>query len=603
MGQEHWRLGLTALADLNSKAYGLVEMVRGIDRLESLASDWLTMAADPEIAARREMDKHPETLEDVAQRLEAGEGKRILDRIRGYVDSFIEEEHRLTAIRYDRVESTSTTTNITTISIALVSLLFGTFLAYRITRGITRPIGTLTEGLAAVAAGKKIGDIPRTSNDEIGGLTESFNKMVRDLAQLEGAREKNQAALQAAKEIADSANLAKSEFLANMSHEIRTPMTAILGFAEIVRENVTEPETVDAITTVRRNGEYLLGIINDILDLSKVEAGKTVVEQIPCSPCQIIAEVMSLVRVRAEGKNLACNVEYIGDIPKQIVSDPTRLRQILINLLGNAIEFTEEGGIRLIVRFVDGAETGGTVVSPHMQFDVLDTGLGMTNAQIAGLFQPFMQADTTMTRKFGGTGLGLTISKRFAELLGGDIVVVESEISVGTRFRATVETGPVDASEMLDDPKAATVIHDTAHDAAATLSGALEGLSILVAEDGPDNQRLIKHLLKKAGAKATIVENGKLAVDAALAAREAGQPFDVILMDMQMPVMDGYTAAGRLRKEGYTGPIVALTAHAMDGDREKCIRAGCDDFATKPIDRIKLYDVLRRLSQGRRLAA
>ena len=360
----------------------------------------------------------------------------------------------------------------------------------------------------------------------------------------------------AARQEADAANAAKSEFLANMSHEIRTPMTAILGFAEnLLDADQSASDRLNCVHTIRRNGEYLLGIINDILDLSKIEAGKMTIEHRTCHPCGIIAEVASLVRVRADGKRLRFNVEFIGAIPETIQSDPTRLRQILINLIGNAIKFTETGAVRLVTRFVPGErkdplcdeDDKENLCPSFLQFDVIDTGRGMTNEQVAKLFQPFMQADTSTTRKFGGTGLGLTISKRFAEMLGGDITVAETELGVGSTFRATVATGPLDGVTMLDDPMSATVEAPQATQAEACGSG--EGkldCRILLAEDGRDNQRLISYVLEKPGADVTVVENGKLALDAALAAinrsneGDPQRPFDVILMDMQMPVMDGY---------------------------------------------------------------
>ncbi|MCG8406667.1 MAG: response regulator [Phycisphaerales bacterium] len=398
--------------------------------------------------------------------------------------------------------------------------------------------------------------------------------------------------LQDAQAKAILATRAKSEFLANMSHEIRTPMTAILGFTETIADNVTEPETIEATEIIRRNGEHLLGIINDILDLSKIEAGKMTIERIPCSPHEIASEVASLIRVRVEAKGLKFNIETIGAIPESIQSDPTRVRQILLNLVGNSVKFTEVGGVRLILRFTDNDSC------PMMQFDVVDTGIGMSEQKATKLFQAFSQGDTSMARQFGGTGLGLTISKRFAEMLGGDISIVDTQEGVGTRFRATVTTGPLDGVRMVESPRSTNVVKTKKPKAVAN-ANALAGCRILLAEDGPDNQRLISHVLKKAGADVEVAENGQIALDKAMPAVEAGNPFDVILMDMQMPVLDGYTATSLLRVKGYTGPIIALTAHAMTGDREKCIKAGCDDYTTKPIDRKKLIELIQAHSQTR----
>ena len=287
------------------------------------------------------------------------------------------------------------------------------------------------------------------ANEALRGNGKVLMSMMEDLIE---ARER-------AEEYARQAQVAsrsKSEFLANMSHEIRTPMTAILGFAGMLLEDGNKegvsPERIEAARTIHRNGEYLLEIINDILDLSKVEAGKMTVERITCEPCRLVADVASLVKVKADNAGLSFRVEYAGAMPQSIQSDPTRLRQILINLIGNAIKFTEVGGVRLITRLVtDGDE-------PRLQFDVVDTGLGMTEEQAARLFQPFTQADSSTTRKFGGTGLGLAISKRFAEMLGGDITLVETGPGKGTHFRITVCAGPLDGVGMIDDPLAATAV-------------------------------------------------------------------------------------------------------------------------------------------------
>jgi signal transduction histidine kinase len=410
--------------------------------------------------------------------------------------------------------------------------------------------------------------------------------------------------LRAAQAAAEAANEAKTHFLANMSHEVRTPMTAIIGFAETLLDpGLDESERGFAVEVIHQNGEHLLQIINDILDVSKIEAGKLEVEQIECSPVQIVSDVQSLMRVRAEEKSLNLIIEYAGQVPETIKTDPTRLRQIIINLVGNAIKFTSGGDVRLVARFSGPEDPGQS--QPMMVFDVIDSGIGMTDEQVGRLFRPFVQADPTTTRRFGGTGLGLTISKHLAEYLGGDITV-NSKPGEGSTFRVAIPTGPIERVRMVD-PVTGAIIDDGASSEvpAEEKEDPLEirlDCRVLVAEDFAANQKLIEYVLGKAGAQVTLVENGQLAVDAALEAKEKGTPFDVILMDMQMPVLNGYQATGMLRRRDYTGPILALTAHAMSTDAEKCLNAGCDGYATKPIDRAGLLELVRRHSERRAAA-
>jgi PAS domain S-box-containing protein len=398
-----------------------------------------------------------------------------------------------------------------------------------------------------------------------------------------------------ARHAAEAASRAKSEFLANMSHEIRTPMTAILGFADILAADATTVENADAARTIKRNGEYLLTVINDILDLSKIEAGKLTVEQVACSPAQLVAEVASIMRVRAEAKDVGLTTEHLGPIPESIVTDPTRLRQVLINLVGNAIKFTEVGTVRLVTRLLQSDDQPA-----RLRFDVIDTGIGMTEEEVAEVFQPFFQADSSASRRFGGSGLGLTITKRLVEMLGGDIAV-SSTAGKGSTFSVSLATGPLDGTRMLEYPGEASSDSEQSIQSDRQSQPKLD-CHILLAEDGPDNQRLISLILSKAGAEVTIAENGQIAVEKALGClpgrgrrhNDGKQPFDVILMDMQMPVMSGHEVTRQLRGAGYTGPIIALTAHAMKEDRQKCLDAGCDDYLSKPIDRRTLLKTVAR---------
>ncbi len=390
-------------------------------------------------------------------------------------------------------------------------------------------------------------------------------------------RKRIEAELAHARDEAEAAAKVKSEFLANMSHEIRTPMTAILGFSEMLMDDKMEPRQMEAVTTIRRNGEYLLQIINDILDLSKIEAGRLEAEYVPCSPSQILSEVISLMRVRAQEKGLPLEIRFDGTMPQSIQSDPIRLRQILINLTANAVKFTETGSVCVEARMV-----GAGSADPKLQVDVIDSGIGMSAEQTARLFKPFTQVDSSSTRRYGGTGLGLVISKRLAESLGGDITV-RSVLGEGTTFTLTVTTGPLEGQAVLGEPDPLPSQSDRCDNREAV--GIAAGCRVLLAEDGPDNQRLISLLLKKAAIDVEVSENGRDACDRALRAQDEGTPFDVILMDMQMPVMDGYDATRELRRAGYTGAIIAVTANAMSTDREKCLAAGCDSYLTKPVDR------------------
>jgi len=395
--------------------------------------------------------------------------------------------------------------------------------------------------------------------------------------------------LQEALALADSSNNSKSEFLANMSHEIRTPMTAILGFADLLESDFSKDpkQTNHAIQTIRSNANHLLTIINDILDMSKIDAGKMMVEQICISPSQIVEEAASLMRPRAIGKGIDIRLNYETAIPARIKSDPTRLRQILFNLIGNAIKFTEVGGITINTAFEKD--------SGQMRFRIVDTGIGMNPQQrdTIARFDAFSQADGSTAREFGGTGLGLRISNSFATMLGGGIHV-ESTLGKGSTFTLTVSTGDIHEMEFIEIEKIPQQLDlqpnptesDNPHKVNEMLR--LSGVRILLAEDGPDNQRLISFHLNKSGANVTIAGNGRIAVEQI---ETATVPFDVVFMDMQMPELDGYAATKLLRKTGCTLPIIALTAHAMESDRQKCIDAGCDDYTTKPINRQLLIEL------------
>ena len=480
-------------------------------------------------------------------------------------------------------------------------------LAVLLARNLTRPIRSLSRTAEKVARGDFSVRSQINTSGEVGLLATTFDEMIGRIqnwhTELESEIQARTASLESANkaleesnEAAQAANRAKSAFLANMSHEIRTPMTAILGFADMIRTegdlSKAPPQRIEAIDTITRNGEHLLNLINGILDLSQIEAGKLQIDRETCLPSRVVSEVMSLMKVRVDTKGLSLTVEFDGKIPESIKSDSNRLRQILINLVANAIKFTEDGHVRVVTRLSD-----GNSAEPKMHFEVTDTGIGMSEEQMTNLFKPFSQVDSSATRRFGGTGLGLAISKRLAEMLGGDISV-RSSPGKGSTFTLTISTGSLEGVKLIDGPTE-TECHAQQDDKSPVQHDTKLDCRILLAEDGPDNQRIISFLLKKAGAEVTVANNGQVALDCVGAAQDEGNPFDVILMDMQMPVMDGYDATKTLRAAGYSKPIIALTAHAMKDDRLKCLEAGCNDYMTKPIDHVTFLPLIARYAENR----
>ena len=417
--------------------------------------------------------------------------------------------------------------------------------------------------------------------------------LIDDLAARNGELERLHAEAEQAKARAESAASVKGEFLANMSHELRTPMTAILGFADVLDHNgLSDSERAEHVESIRRAGEHLLTLINDVLDLSKIEAGKMAIEETDVSPIQIMSDAIGMLRGRARAKNIALVTRCDGAIPVRIRSDPTRLRQILINLVGNAVKFTERGEVCVRI----GMATAPTDPNPKLMLEVIDTGIGIAADALPRLFRPFSQADGSMSRRYGGTGLGLAICRRLSEMLGGGISV-ESEPGKGSSFRVTIATGPITDVPMVSglDAIAARRGADDGHGATGVLRG-----RILVADDSVDNQRLIAFHLKRAGADVDIAVNGREAVRRALESQgDRRGPYQLILMDMQMPELDGYQATAALRNRGWSGPIVALTANGAEHGRERCLAAGCDDYQAKPAQRDDLVETCRRWLERR----
>ncbi|MEZ6048602.1 MAG: ATP-binding protein [Planctomycetaceae bacterium] len=535
---------------------------------------------------------------------ESEEFRRLASELRSRQSQYVEE---LALVMKNDSQNFQMLSNI----FSIITIVLGGVAAWMIKRDIVPPLNAITKTFENLTHGHLCNSIPALErHDELGSLAEAahiFKERAAETERLLKVAESSQDELnrlnqqleeqtvqeKLMSEKAHAATVAKSEFLANMSHEIRTPMTAILGFNEILLNSLTNPDNIEAAKVIQRNGDYLLTLINDILDLSKIEAGKLQVESIECEPEELIADVVSLMKVRTDAKNLKLALQFEGEIPKYIQSDPTRIRQILINIVGNAIKFTEAGSVTIMTRLLD--QKGE---SPLLEFSVIDTGIGIEQKSLENIFKPFTQADGSTTRKFGGTGLGLAICKRLVELLGGTFAV-ESEVGKGSVFRFSVATGNLENVQFIKEHVTARPAPERAK-SSEQKQNSLEGVNVLLVEDGPDNQRLISFILSKAGATVTVAENGKLACDQVLGAQMTEEPFDVILMDMQMPVMDGYTAAAKLRELGNEDPIIALTAHAMNHDRQKCLDAGCDDYTMKPINRTELVGMVSKYASRNR---
>ena len=370
-------------------------------------------------------------------------------------------------------------------------------------------------------------------------------------------------------------NEAKSAFLANMSHEIRTPLTAILGFAELSLDSCQSmSEQQEVLKIIVRNSKHLLHIVNDILDLSKVEAEMLEIERTLFSPFQLLTEIDSLVRMQARNKGLEFSIDCQFPLPAQICSDPIRLKRILLNLTSNAIRFTQTGSVHIKVSCNPDIR--------QMSFSVADTGIGLTDEQMKRIFNPFVQADIATSRKFGGTGLGLSLSKKLSEMLGGSLIV-QSQLGAGSSFIVSVDTGCLQQIKLTNEVDSAITGAKT--EVLVEWANSLSG-EILLVGDTPDNRQLLSMFLRNMGATVTVAENGKSAVD-----KTRAKTFDLILMDMQMPVMDGMETVSLLRKERYTGPIVALTANTMKEDRDRCLSVGFNNFIIKPVQRKHLYAV------------
>ncbi|MDO8930752.1 MAG: ATP-binding protein [Rhodocyclaceae bacterium] len=456
---------------------------------------------------------------------------------------------------------------LTNLVVALVFAAAFLFLIHWLTGRLTRPITALSGAMARAERGEDDVHAEAGGPRDIRDMAHAFNSMI-------AAQRERKQALHVAKEAAEAASRAKSEFLANMSHEIRTPMNGVLGMAQLLEGTAQTAEQREYTQIIQSSAEALLTVINDILDLSRIEANRMELEYLSMSPRALVHELADLFGAQAAAKAVGFSVVVAADVPESVVGDPGRLRQVLNNLLGNAIKFTERGAVSLALQ-----REPGNPGEAMLSFSVNDTGIGMAPATVANLFAPFYQADASTTRRFGGTGLGLSIARRLVDLMGGTLAVASTP-GVGSTFTVRLpfaldHAAPAEAAEVAWP--------------AAQLPGQAQ---VLIVDDNATNRTVALHMLEKLGARGAVAGHGEEALDIL-----RHLPCDLVLMDCQMPVMNGFEATRRIRL-GEAGAaragvrIVAMTANAMQGDREKCLAAGMDDYLAKPLSLGKLTETL-----------
>ena len=464
--------------------------------------------------------------------------------------------------------------------IVIFTIILGLYLVYVIRNTLHAPFQRVIDATSDVIYGDLETRLDIKSDDEFGHLSRFFNHMIQKLSEQQHSLTEANKYLESVvhnKEMALAESRSKSLFLANMSHEIRTPMTAILGYTEsLYHSRINDAgEKRDALEAIYRNSKHLIDIINDILDLSKIEADKLQVETISFSPIKALMEVEQLMLIQAKEKGVRLEFDYHYPLPDLITNDPTRFKQVLFNLISNALRFTGEGTVTVSINC--------SFEEQRLHISVIDNGIGLTQQQIKLLFQPYVQDDASTSRQFGGTGLGLMISKRLVNLMGGDISV-KSVPGEGATFEFDISTGLLDDSKAVTDKSILSKLAIEESDHIPVLHG-----NVLLAEDIEDNQKLITLYLRQTGLNVDIAENGQVAVDMAF-----DNHYDLILMDMQMPVMDGLTATSTLRQSNHNTPIIALTANVLKNERTIYLDAGCNEILTKPIIIDDFYETIEK---------
>jgi two-component system, sensor histidine kinase len=486
---------------------------------------------------------------------------KLVNEIADLDSQLTRTESKFTAIL---VEASKALENICRLILYLLvgTIFFGIFLSIQFGNRVKIWLNEVLKVAMQVGRGNFNQVVVVDSQDEFGKVSVALNEMISSLKSQTNERLS-----------AEHASLAKNIFLANMSHEIRTPLNSILGFSELLRDNSLNPkEREQYADIIKRTGASLMSIIHDILDIARIEAEQITIELSSFSVEQLLLDIKELLYLRCEEKGIELIFERRGDISNFIYSDLTRLRQILINILGNAIKFTDKGAVHLIYFVSD----------QQLCFVVKDTGAGIPVDQLSRLFRPFSQGDSSVRKRFGGTGLGLMISRRLAQLLGGDVLFISSEIGSGSTFEVRIRYEPsVEPSNRLVRAQNSQL---------SEFASEIKDKHILVVDDSADNQILIKVHLNRYGASVVFANDGIECLE-----KCEKEDFDMIIMDMQMPKMDGYTATKELRKRGFHHPILALTGFAMKGDEQKCLEAGCSEYLTKPFDKTKLLTIVAKL--------